>query len=81
MAWLSCWPFDVVKTQRQSGNVASDIGAIELLKDNMRQGKLFRGLAPGLVRSSIANGSSMVVYESVHSNLSLFFDVQRKDML
>lgn len=81
MAWLSCWPFDVVKTQRQSGNFASNIGAIELLKENMKQGKLFRGLVPGLVRSSIANGSSMVVYESVHSHLSLFFDVQRKDML
>lgn len=81
LAWLTCWPFDVIKTQRQSGNFAPGIGAIELLRENMKQGKLFRGLVPGLVRSTFANGSSMVVYETVHTHLSGFFEVQRKDLL
>jgi hypothetical protein len=30
----------------------------------------FRGLLPGLIRSSIANGTSMVVYKKVHAELS-----------
>ena len=81
LAWLSCWPMDVVKTQRQSGNFDPSTGALDLLKENMKQGKMFRGLVPGLVRSSIANGSSMVVYEAVHSHLSNFFGVGRKDLL
>lgn len=80
-AWLSCWPFDVVKTQRQSGNFNPNISAIQLLKENAKQGKLMRGLVPGLIRSSIANGSSMVVYETVHTHLSRFFNVHRKDLL
>ena len=81
LAWLSCWPFDVIKTQRQSGNFDPNVSAIQLLKDNAKQGKLLRGLVPGLIRSSIANGSSMVVYETVHTHLSRVFNVQRKDLL
>jgi len=81
LAWLTCWPMDVLKTQRQSGNFNTETSALELFKENMKQGKLFRGLMPGLVRSSLANGSSMVVYEAVHKNLSNFFGVSRKDML
>ena len=81
LAWLSCWPFDVIKTQRQSGIFDPNVSAIQLLKDNAKQGKLLRGLVPGLIRSSIANGSSMVVYETVHTHLSRVFNVQRKDLL
>lgn len=51
-----------------------------LLKDNASSGRLFRGVVPGLVRSSIANGSSMVIYEWVHDLLTSYFDLQRLDM-
>ena len=34
------------------------------------EGALYRGLVPGLVRSSIANGTSMMVYKRVHAALS-----------
>ena len=80
LAWLTCWPIDVIKTQRQSGNYEG-ISGLSLLKKNIQNGAMFRGLVPGLVRSTIANGSSMVIYEYVHSNLSNFFGVDRKDML
>lgn len=81
LAWLTCWPMDVIKTQRQSGNYTNNEGAIQLLVDNYKKGKLLRGLVPGLTRSTIANGSSMVVYEAVHSHLTEYFQVSRKDLL
>ena len=62
-------PFDVVKTQRQSGRHPG-VSALALLSNAARDGALFRGLLPGLVRSSIANGTSMVVYKKVHAELS-----------
>eukprot|EP00536_Pseudo-nitzschia_multiseries_P009102 jgi/Psemu1/288231/fgenesh1_pg.247_\ len=79
LAWLTCWPADVVKTQKQSGNYA-DRGTLSLLGDNLRTGRLFRGLMPGLVRSTVANGSSMVVYEYVLTTLTKALDLQRRDM-
>ena len=69
LAWLTVWPFDVVKTQRQSGRHPG-VSALALLSNAARDGALFRGLLPGLVRSSIANGTSMVVYKKVHAELS-----------
>ena len=69
LAWLTVWPFDVVKTQRQSGRHPG-VSAPALLANAFREGALFRGLLPGLVRSSIANGTSMVVYKKAHAELS-----------
>ena len=46
------------------------MSAPALLANAARDGALFRGLLPGLVRSSIANGTSMVVYKTVHAELS-----------
>ena len=51
LAWLTVWPFDVVKTQRQSGRHPG-VSALALLSNAARDGALFRGLLPGLVRSS-----------------------------
>ena len=79
LAWLTFWPMDVVKTQRQSGNFGE--GALSLLRRNMKSGQLFRGVIPGLMRSTIANGCSMVVYEFVHTNLSRLCGVARKDLV
>ena len=53
---------------------------MRLFQENFQSGRLFRGLVPGLVRSSIANGSSMVVYEFVHSTLTERFGLERRDM-
>ena len=79
LAWLTVWPADVIKTQRQSGNYEGK-STLQLLQTNVRSGKLFRGILPGLVRSTVANGSSMVIYEKVHTGLTNYLDLERKDM-
>ena len=63
-AWMTVWPFDVVKSRLQSGNYAgASIGT--LLSGAYKDGSMFRGLVPGLARSTIANGCAMVVYKEV----------------
>jgi solute carrier family 25 carnitine/acylcarnitine transporter 20/29 len=81
LAWLTVWPADVVKTQRQSGIYCADASALSLLRSNMASGRMFRGVVPGLVRSTIANGTSMVMYEWVHRTLTKELGVTRKDMI
>jgi hypothetical protein len=63
-----CHYFMHAQSQRQSGLYA-DRSLIYLLKDAAATGKLFRGIVPGLARSTIANGCSMVVYEFVLRHL------------
>jgi solute carrier family 25 carnitine/acylcarnitine transporter 20/29 len=61
LAWLTIWPLDVVKSQAQSGNYKG-VPVTALLVDVVRSGALFRGLLPGLVRSTFANGIAMVAF-------------------
>lgn len=68
MAWLTIWPLDVVKTQLQSGKYAGK-SPLVLIRDVSRSGLLYRGLLPGLTRSTLANGLSMVVYKKVEALL------------
>lgn len=68
LAWLTVWPLDVVKSQVQSGKFANK-SIPALLLHNFQNGAVFRGLMPGLVRSFVANGCSMVVYNKVLSLL------------
>jgi hypothetical protein len=68
LAWLTIWPLDVVKTQLQSGKYAGK-SPVVLVTDVWRSGLLFRGLVPGLTRSTMANGLSMVVYKKVEALL------------
>jgi hypothetical protein len=79
LAWLTVWPGDVVKTQRQSGNYEG-VSSLSLLKENIATGRLYKGVLPGLARSTIANGTSMVVYEMTHVALSQHYRVGRKDV-
>lgn len=70
LAWLTIWPLDVIKSQVQSGNYPGwSAGA--LLKEAARTGSLFRGVMPGLLRSTIANGSAMVVYKEIEKSLQV----------
>ena len=68
-AWLTIWPLDVAKSQLQSGNYAGK-SLTYLVKDILVSGKLFRGLVPGLIRSTVANGPAMVVYKKVEAILT-----------
>lgn len=74
LAWLTIWPMDVAKSQIQSGNFQGK-NYSEIMKNILRNGLLFRGLVPGLTRSFIANGLSMIAYDrtdkflkSIHQN-------------
>jgi solute carrier family 25 carnitine/acylcarnitine transporter 20/29 len=64
LCWLTIWPLDVVKSQIQSGNFSGKSYA-KLLIQSVRSGRFFNGLGPGLLRSTFANGCSMVVYRRV----------------
>ena len=67
----------VVKTQRQSGNFAPSIGdRITEGKFETRKAFLWAG-----TRFSEINVRERIVYETVHTHLSGFFEVQRKDLL
>ena len=68
-AWLTIWPLDVIKSMKQSGKYSNNNNNknsnLNLLSDLIKSGSLYRGLLPGLLRSTIANGCSMVVYKKV----------------
>lgn len=68
MAWLTIWPLDVAKTMVQSGKY-SDKSTSILIADIFRTGALYRGLLPGLIRSTLSNGCSMVVYKKCEAYL------------
>jgi len=68
MAWLTVWPLDVAKSQLQSGNYQGK-SFFYLLKDIIKTGALFRGIVPGLTRSTIANGFAMMAYKKIEKVL------------
>ena len=68
MAWMTIWPLDVVKSRMHSGKYEGK-SMIHVLKDASKSGHLYRGLVPGLTRSFISNGTSMVVYKYVEAEL------------
>jgi hypothetical protein len=76
------WPLDVVKSQLQSGRFAGR-SYLQLLRGlatnsngNGNVALAYRGLAPGLLRSFVANGCSMVVYRRV---LQLLKEMREKE--
>lgn len=71
LAWLTIWPLDVIKSQVQSGNF-KDKSTLQLLIHLSQMGHLYRGLVPGLCRSAIANGCSMVAYDKAVKYLQQF---------
>jgi len=67
LAWLTVWPLDVAKSQIQSGDKKyTNMRYIDLMRNIIDKKLLFRGLLPGLTRSFIANGLSMVAYDKVN---------------
>jgi solute carrier family 25 (mitochondrial carnitine/acylcarnitine transporter), member 20/29 len=69
LAWLSIWPLDVAKSQLQSGKYDGKSYGV-LIRDIISSGKLFKGIVPGLTRSTLANGVSMMVYKEVERRLT-----------
>jgi hypothetical protein len=61
----------------QSGNYKGK-GISVLLSDIVGSGALFRGLAPGLIRSTLANGVGMVVFTKCKEALEREFGAGRE---
>lgn len=76
-AWIIVWPFEVIKNQIQAGmaGVATDASFMTRVKwviANRGVVGLYRGIGPGVTRSMVANGSSMLAYSKCKE---LLFDV------
>ncbi|CAD5119835.1 DgyrCDS8418 [Dimorphilus gyrociliatus] len=73
MAWLLVWPIEYMKAQVQ-GDYGKRQSSWKRLKETFssRGGffGLYRGLLPGVMRSFISNGSSMVVMVAAHRKVS-----------
>lgn len=73
MAWILVWPVEYMKAQVQSdyGERRSTWKRLKLTF--LSRGGffgLYRGLTPGVMRSFISNGSSMVVMVAAHRKVS-----------
>ena len=67
LAWIIAWPAEVMKNQIQAGTTGAGEGNIFrrakfLLEHRGGIRGLYRGMGPGVVRSLIANGSSMIAF-------------------
>ncbi|RNA43790.1 carnitine-acylcarnitine carrier [Brachionus plicatilis] len=68
MAWWIVWPLEMIKSQIQAGYLEEkNLTVYQRIKYIVKKRggflSLYRGLAPGTVRSFIANGSAMVVMQ------------------
>eukprot|EP01064_Diplonema_japonicum_P030837 TRINITY_DN5334_c0_g2_i1.p1 TRINITY_DN5334_c0_g2~~TRINITY_DN5334_c0_g2_i1.p1 ORF type:complete len:268 (+),score=37.30 TRINITY_DN5334_c0_g2_i1:49-852(+) len=77
-AWLAIWPLDVIKSRAQSG-LHEGKSAMQHLMEASRTRALYRGLLPGLARSTLANGSAMVVYKKTTQLLEDLAGIEKKD--
>ena len=75
IGWLVVWPCEVLKTQLQARapGVPEDAGALARARHVLAQRGgvlgLYRGIGPGLLRSLVANGTSMVVFQACQGAL------------
>ena len=77
-AWLAVWPLDVIKSRTQSGMHEGKSFAQHFV-EAAKTGSMYRGLLPGLARSTVANGCAMVVYKKTTKMLEEFFEIDNKD--
>ena len=77
-AWLAVWPLDVVKSRIQSG-MHEKRSVFGHLVQAARSGALYRGLAPGLLRASIANGCAMYIYKRSSAWAEEMMGITNKD--
>lgn len=69
LGWVVIWPFEFIKNhlQARAAGVAADAGVFARARHIVAERGgllgLYRGIGPGLLRSLLANGASMVVYD------------------
>ena len=70
LPWIAAWPLEVLKTEAQAGNVPPErAGSLRARLAWVIESKggvvgLFRGIGPGLLRSSVANGAATLAYST-----------------
>jgi len=68
--WIVAWPLEVLKTEAQAGNVPPERGVslrsrlAWVVETKGGVIGLFRGIGPGLLRSSVANGAATLAYST-----------------
>ena len=72
LAWWIVWPLEYIKSQVQSqfGQRMSTIQRLKLVVNQVGFFGLYRGLAPGSIRSFLANGTAMVVMSAAQKKVS-----------
>lgn len=73
-AWLIIWPLEVIKSQVQ-GHYGPEVSIVNRMKTVVKERGffgLYRGLAPGIIRSFIANGSSMIIMHGAQRMVTLY---------
>ena len=71
-AWVLVWPAEVLKNKIQAAGSGSDDGWLTRARGVVREHGvvgLYRGIGPGLLRSVVANGGSMIIYAGCCSML------------
>ena len=77
--WLSCFPFDVVKSRIQSDDCSNRkykniLSTFSIIYNSSGIGGFFKGIGPCLVRAPIGNSLTFLTFEFVSSKLN-----KRKD--
>jgi len=70
VAWGVAWPIEVAKSKVQSSGGSSGRSTVSIIADIARsEGArgLYRGFLPGAMRSFVANGAGMAVYQFTQS--------------
>jgi solute carrier family 25 carnitine/acylcarnitine transporter 20/29 len=72
--WLSCFPFDVVKSRIQSDDCANRkykniVSTFSIIYSNSGIGGFFKGIGPCLVRAPIGNSLTFLTFELISSKL------------
>lgn len=74
-AWWMCWPLELVKCQIQSGHMKEKNWSIWqrlkfIVKERGGVFALYRGIAPGSLRSFVGNGSGMVIMQYLQKKVT-----------
>jgi len=74
-AWWVCWPLELIKCQIQSGYLQErNMTIVERAKFIVKERGgilgLYRGIAPGSLRSFVGNGSAMVVMQYLQKKVT-----------
>ena len=79
-AWILCWPFEIAKNQIQAQAPGPNTLFARLRYMVREEGAraFSRGLAPGVLRSIFANGTSFFVYLSCQRNRDRILNVNNR---